>query len=61
MSNYIITTYPMLKREYLIFDVATEEEAYNKYYKQLHTPITDDEQEIILTIEIRLADQSEVV
>ena len=61
MSNYIITTYPMLKREYLILDVATEEEAYNKYYKQLPTPITDDEQEIILTIEIRLADQSEVV
>ena len=40
--DYIIITYPTLYRRYLVKDVSSEEEAWDKYYKELPDPIDED-------------------
>lgn len=40
--DYVITTYPTLYRRYLVKDVSSEEEAWEKYYKELPNSIDED-------------------
>ena len=40
--DYIITTYPTMYRRYLVKDVNTIDEAWEKYYEELPNPIDED-------------------
>ena len=40
--DYIITTYPTLYRRYLVKDVTSEDEAWEKYYKEQPNSIDED-------------------
>jgi hypothetical protein len=40
--DYIITTYPVMYRRYLIKDVNNIEEAWTKYYDKLPKPFDED-------------------
>ena len=41
--DYIITTYPTLYRRYLVKDVNTIDEAWEKYYNAWDSPLVDED------------------
>ena len=40
--DYLITAYPTMYRRYLIKDVKTKEEAWDKYFEELPDPIDEE-------------------
>ena len=59
--DYIIITYPTMCKRYLVKDVTSEEEAWDKYYETYEEPIEEeyigDDGEIeieLLTPELRI-------
>lgn len=53
--DYVITTYPMIYRRYLIHNVKNEDEAWDKYFEVLPLPFAEDDLSDEWDSEIELA------